>query len=187
MIDDRTENLADKDQAADGWREWLRISNALNLREQPTIVTALTEASGQGVADHAKHGTVPDDGAELPPEWQAAHDLTTSGAEQIFIEELARRAAGGEAGSLAMPVVGYEAENGIPIDFAWPDTRIAVCLDLDPDERRDLELAGWRVFPDDPDAVVAAHRRIEQRVADSHRQRAARADRVRIRARLPGS
>ena len=54
VIDDRTENLADKDQAADGWREWLRISNALNLREQPTIVTALTEASDQGVADHAK-------------------------------------------------------------------------------------------------------------------------------------
>ena len=47
MIDDRTEKLADKDQAADGWREWLRISNALNLREQPTIVTALTDASVQ--------------------------------------------------------------------------------------------------------------------------------------------
>ena len=94
VIDDRTENLADKDQAADGWREWLRISNALNLREQPTIITAITEASGQGVADDVKHGTVPDDGAELPPEWQAAHDLAASGAERIFIEELARRAGG---------------------------------------------------------------------------------------------
>ena len=70
VIDDRTEKLADKDQAADGWREWLRISNALNLREQPTIVTALTDASVQGVADHAKHGTVPDKDAALPPEWQ---------------------------------------------------------------------------------------------------------------------
>ena len=94
VIDDRTENLADKDQAADGWREWLRISNALNLREQPTIITAITEASGQGVADGVKHGTVPDDGAELPPEWQAAHDLAASGAERIFIEELARRGGG---------------------------------------------------------------------------------------------
>jgi hypothetical protein len=32
VIDDRTDELADKDQAADGWREWLRISNALVLR-----------------------------------------------------------------------------------------------------------------------------------------------------------
>ena len=158
VIDDRTENLADKDQAADGWREWLRISNALNLREQPTIITAITEASGEGVADGVQHGTVPDDGVEPPPEWQAAHDLAASGAERIFIEELARRAAGGAAGWLAMPVVGHEAENGIPIDFAWPDARIAVCLDLNPDERRDLESAGWRVFPYDPDAVVAALR-----------------------------
>jgi len=106
------------------------------------------------VADDVKHGTVPDDGAELPPEWQAAHDLAVSGAERIFIEELARRAAGW----LGMPVVGHEAENGIPIDFAWPDARIAVCLNLEPGERRDLESAGWRVFPYDPDAVVAALR-----------------------------
>ena len=43
VVDDRTDHLADKDHAADGWREWLRISNALNLREQPTIITALTD------------------------------------------------------------------------------------------------------------------------------------------------
>ena len=57
-----------------------------------------------------------------------------------------------------MSVVGYEAEDGIPLDFAWPDERIAVCLDLDPEERRVLEMAGWRVLPDDPDAVFAALR-----------------------------
>ena len=82
----------------------------------------------------------------------------SSGAERIFIEELARHATRRRARSIAVPVVGYEAENGIPIDFAWPDARIAVCLDLDPDDRRVLEMAGWRVFPDDPDAVVAALR-----------------------------
>ena len=43
VIDDRAEHLADKEPAADGWREWLRISNALNLREQPTIITAITD------------------------------------------------------------------------------------------------------------------------------------------------
>jgi hypothetical protein len=158
VIDDRTEELADKDKAADGWREWLRISNALNLREQPAIVTAVTDARVQGVPDRAKHGTVTDDAAALPTEWQLAQDSTISGAEQIFIEKLARYATREAAESIAVPVVGFEAENGIPLDFAWPDQRIAVCLDLDSDERRVLELAGWRVFPDDPDAVFAALR-----------------------------
>ena len=158
VIDDRTEELADKDQAADGWREWLRISNALNLREQPTVVTAVTEASVQGVRDHAKHAAVPDDAAALPPEWQLTHDSTISSAEQIFIEKLARYAMREATEAIAIPVVGYEAEDGIPLDFAWPDKRIAVCLDLDSDERRVLEMAGWRVFPDDPDAVFAALR-----------------------------
>ena len=159
VIDGRTEKLADKDQAADGWREWLRISNALNLREQPTVVTAVTDASVQGVPGHAKPGPVPDKkDAALPPEWQLARHLDLSGAEKIFIEKLARYATRETTESVAPPVVGYEAENGIPLDFAWPDDRIAVCLDLDPDERRVLEMAGWRVFPDDPDAVFAALR-----------------------------
>ncbi len=158
VIDDRPEELADKDQAADGWREWLRISNALNLREQPTIVTAVTEARVEGAPDRAKHGTVPDNAAALPAEWQLAHDSTISSAERIFIQKLARYATREMAESIAVPVVGYEAEDGIPLDFAWPDKRIAVCLGLDSDERRVLEMAGWRVFPDDPDAVIAALR-----------------------------
>jgi hypothetical protein len=158
VIDDRTEKLADRDQTADGWREWLRISNALNLREQPTGVMAVTEASVQGALDHAKHGPVPDNAPALPPEWQLAHDSTISSAEQTFVVKLARYATRDTAQSIAIPVVGYEAENGIPLDFAWPDERIAVCLDLDAEERRVLEMAGWRVFPDDPDAVFAALR-----------------------------
>ena len=83
VIDDRTENLADKDQAADGWREWLRISNALNLREQPTIITAITEAERRRARrTTSKPRTVPDDdfgGAASSPAWQAAHDLAMSG------------------------------------------------------------------------------------------------------------
>jgi ATP-dependent helicase YprA (DUF1998 family) len=158
VIDDRADKLADKDQAADGWREWLRISNALSLREQPTIITAITEASAQGVPEQAKHRTVQDDGVDLSPEWQAARDLAMSGAERIFIEGIARHATRDTEASVARPVVGHE-EDGIPIDFAWTDKRIAVFLDdPDPKERGDLESAGWRVFTGDPDVVFAALR-----------------------------
>ena len=40
-----------KDQAADGWREWLRISNALNLREQPASVYHRAVPTAGGTAE----------------------------------------------------------------------------------------------------------------------------------------
>ena len=58
--------------------------------------------------------------------------------------------------SFPVPVVGYETDEGIPVDFAWPDAKIAVFLDLEADDPRVAELADWRVFGDDPDAVFAA-------------------------------
>jgi hypothetical protein len=60
VIDDRTGQLAGKEQAADGWREWLRISNALNLREQPTAITTVSVAIAEGIGGQAKSGTVPE-------------------------------------------------------------------------------------------------------------------------------
>jgi hypothetical protein len=164
VIDDRTESLADKEPAADGWREWLRISNALNLREQPTSVTTTTAEDTGAVGDQAKHEPVPRagfDGGALSPSWQAVRDLATSGPERVFVEELARRSARAAAESIPAPVVGHEADGGIPIDFAWPDERIAVFLDLDNldlDDRRELVSNDWRLFTNDPDAILAALR-----------------------------
>jgi ATP-dependent helicase YprA (DUF1998 family) len=160
VLDDRTESLADQDRAAAGWHEWLRISNALNLREQPTVITTVTEAVGEAGTGQTKPALVPLDdldGAALSPEWQAIRDLALSGPERVFIETLARRAA--LSALVPVPVVGYETrDSGIPIDFAWPDAQIAICLDLDPDDQRELESEGWHVFPDDADAALAALR-----------------------------
>ncbi len=157
LVDDRTEQLADKDQAINGWREWLRISNALNLREQPTIITALTDVITGAVAGHAKPQTVPDVNVVMMSNWKDSYDQAMDG-ERSFLEELMRLAVHAGEQHISAPSVGYEADSGIPIDFAWLDTNIAVCLDLDADDRHVLELAGWRVFGDDPDAVFAALR-----------------------------
>jgi len=162
VVDDRTDQLADKDQAADGWREWLRISNALNLREQPTIITALTDAEAEAKAGHAEPRIVRDIEFDLvmDREWQSAHDQTISVTEQAFVENLARLAQQDSEERVPGPVVGYEAEDGIPVDFAWPDKKIAVCLDIDAGDRQVLEMAKWRVFDgDDPDAVLKALRK----------------------------
>ncbi len=52
-------------------------------------------------------------------------------------------------------MVGDEVE-GIVVDLAWPDRRIAVFLTPDPDTRRELEAAGWRVLGPDLEPLLAA-------------------------------
>ena len=161
VVDDRTDHLADNDQAADGWREWLRISNALNLREQPTIITALTEADARGGGDKETPRPVRDIefDFDLDCEWQSVHDQAISAAEQAFVEKFARLAQRDPEEPVPGPIVGYEAEDGIPIDFAWPDKKVAVCVGIDAGDRQVLEMAKWRVFDgDDPDAVLDALR-----------------------------
>lgn len=71
---------------------------------------------------------------------------------------MARLGLGAEQWLIAVPVVGYETDEGIPIDFAWPDASVAVCFDMGADERQDLESHGWHVFAGDPAAVVDALR-----------------------------
>ena len=180
VVDDRSETLANQDLSADGWREWLRISNALALREQLTVVTCLTEAeqaeadlAGAGLAEGALSGAGTSAGATgetptsiphirfdlvLDPEWQAALALTATVAERTFLEELARLAVPPEGPPLPAPSVGYETDDGLPVDFAWTDAKIAVFLDLEDDDPRVVEMSGWRVFGDDRDAVAAALR-----------------------------
>jgi hypothetical protein len=159
VVDDRTEELAGQDQSAAGWREWLRISNALSLREQPTVITALTEVDRRA-GDGERPRAVRDIGFDgvLDRAWGSVRDLATSGAEREFVERLARYAPRAAGESLPVPVVGHETADGMPIDFAWPEAKIAVFIDFGADDPRVLELAGWRVFGDDPDAVVAALR-----------------------------
>lgn len=159
VVDDRADHLADNDQTADGWREWLRISNALNLREQPTIITALSDVGAEAGTHQAEPQTVRDIGFDLvwAPAWRSVHDLAASGAERVFAEQLARYAQRDAGELFPVSVVGYETDEGTPADFAWPDAKIAVFLDLEADDPRVAELPGdWRVFGDDPDAVFAA-------------------------------
>ena len=158
IVDDRADHLADNDQTANGWREWLRIANALNLREQPTIVTALSDVDTEAGSDHAKPRIVRDIEFDLDwnPEWRSVHDLAATAAERAFAELLARHAQRDAEQLSPVPVVGYETDDGTPVDFAWPDKKIAVFLDLEADDPRVVELADWRVFGDDPDAVFAA-------------------------------
>jgi ATP-dependent helicase YprA (DUF1998 family) len=175
VLDDRDSALTEPGHA-DAWREWLRISNALNLRETSHTIATLSQltaapataaagaavAAGTGAAEVTRAGGLPlprpgaggaavvDVYPELPADWAVQLELAEGPEEAAFLVELATTT------SVPTPRVGYESAEGIIIPAAWPDHRVAVYLDADPDDRRDLEAVGWHVLSADVSAVAAA-------------------------------
>ena len=51
------------------------------------------------------------------------------------------------APGVAVPVLGFEGPEGIPVDIAWPQARLAIAVDGMPEaDRDDLQAAGWTVL-----------------------------------------
>lgn len=147
IIDDRAEVLGDPGYAS-AWREWVRIANALNLRDQPTWITTVREA----LATPAQPpGLAAADSWAVPEPWRPVLDSDLTVKEREFAERMARY----RAFPIPIPAVGDE-EGGIPIGFAWRIQRVAVCVDADDDTQRDLEARGWHLVPADPVAVATA-------------------------------
>jgi hypothetical protein len=143
VLDDRDQAL--DDVHADAWRAWLRLSNALALRDWPTTVTT-TSLVAPTAADTA-------DGRprRLLGAWAAAYEAAAPGEERNLVAALATEA------ELVAPVVGAEGPDGIPLDLAWPDRQVAVAFEHMPaTDRADLAAAGWQVVEPSPELIVAA-------------------------------
>jgi len=142
VLDDRPGQL--DDAHADAWREWLRLGNALALREWPTVITTLTRTQQAPVAAPA-----PGDRPDLSAEWAAVWQDAAEGIERDLVVALAGRAG------LTTPAIGDEGPDGIMLDMAWPDRKSVVDVHKMPEQdRADLEAAGWTVLPPDPDVIA---------------------------------
>ena len=134
VLDDRPEALSGTH--ADGWRAWLRLSNALALRDWPTVIST-TSLVGAGV-DLAPTPTADGD---LPPAWMQVVRDARVGVERDVVRALAA------APGVDVPVLGFEGPDGIPVDIAWPQSRLAIAVDGMPEtDRDDLRAAGWTVL-----------------------------------------
>ncbi|WP_350279111.1 DEAD/DEAH box helicase [Kribbella sp. HUAS MG21] len=147
MLDDRHEQVGREHEPA--WREWLRMSNLLNLRGLPVTVGTVSRVDAEIV-----HPTTlrPEQPAAqlLPAKWQALVDHAISDRERELLIALAERTVD------PPPVQGFESADGIPIVLSWPDRRIAVDIDLAAQDRIDLEADHWKVVRDDPEAIIVA-------------------------------
>ncbi|MEA9986068.1 DEAD/DEAH box helicase [Subtercola sp. RTI3] len=155
VLDDRASALdsAEFDQA---WREWLSLSNALNLRRLTTNITTATRLLGEPGSDDDTNPAAaasPSSGAgekaadALPPSWQAVVNALETDEEREFARELA-------ALDVPPPALGLESDEGIPITFAWAEQRLAVEFLWDENDKRDLETSGWTVIAADPHEIA---------------------------------
>ncbi|OZM79674.1 DEAD/DEAH box helicase [Pseudonocardia sp. MH-G8] len=145
VLDDR-EAVLDSGHV-EAWREWLRLSNALALRDWPTVITT----TGLAAASEPVPTPAPTANSELTPEWQQIFDKAAPGVERELVAELAR------TGGLPLPKVGAEGPDGIPIDLSWPALQVAVAMPHMPaEDRADLTTAGWHLVEPGADVIATA-------------------------------
>ena len=144
VIDDRPEQLGEHQK--DAWRQWLRLSNLLNLRTAPTVITTVLQLS-RGTSGPALRPPGADD-VPLTPGWQELYDNGTD-AERRLIVALAR------TGLEQLPTQGEETADGIALGLSWPLLHIVVDLHFDEGDRDQLS-AGWTLVAPDAEAVAAA-------------------------------
>lgn len=177
VLDDRPTALARED-FAEAWQLWLRISNAMAGRSQPTVITTLTILAEEA-ADYARTKPGRDNTAQapdqvdiaeqaaelstpealaaamvaLPRQWQSALEQCVSHAERALIAELGRAMP-----SAIPPEVGAEICDGIPVTFAWAEPKLAVLVDLTERDHDDLDAladAGWTVLAGNATQITA--------------------------------
>lgn len=148
VIDDREESVAIGDEFTDAWQEWSRISNIVAVRApgsrvELTTISAVLSDSGMGdagdaVGEHAAdrlsslpgsdyeaapstvgvdYAAVSGGGVPLSKEWNEllSQQSLLSAKELKFARDLA------EAGVEEVPVWGEETDEGVSLDFAWPE------------------------------------------------------------------
>ncbi|GLZ49477.1 helicase [Actinomycetospora sp. NBRC 106375] len=146
--------LDDRDAVLDAahveaWQEWLRLSNALALRDWPTVITTTSRASAAATVPTTPYVAEPAP-TTLKPAFANAHAKALSELERRLIVALNEH-------DVPAPAMGNETPDGIMIDMSWPEEKLAVQLpDMPPEDRDDLETAGWQVLEPSADAIIAA-------------------------------
>ncbi|GAA0628967.1 DEAD/DEAH box helicase [Sporichthya brevicatena] len=139
-LDDRTHQLG-ADGAKEAWREWLRLSNLLNLRTPPAHITTRTllESGAEPATETTTTLTV-----TIPPPWKNLYDSATD-AERDAILRMASDPR------ITVPEQGLETDDGIALGLAWPAQRVVSDAGMSEEDLADLEKHRWTVWRTDGD------------------------------------
>lgn len=150
ILDDRDAAVLDPDHKQ-AWRRWLQLGNAFTDASHTVLLASTTQSTTAGPPAAAIVPTVAAPDLDLAPEWAGLADLVKgSPFEVALVRALAAST------SVPVPHYGEEFGNGTPVDFAWPDRKIAVLVDPDEASVEDLQADGWTVVDAEIDALVDA-------------------------------
>lgn len=138
VLDDRDDRLGELHKPA--WRDWIRLSNLLNLRNQPLHISTYSQETD---FDYSQA----DDGEELSGPWAAIYESVLGGVERDLLFKLAQA-------DLPTPSIGFETRNGLPLEICWPEFKIVVDLDLDDADKVDVIEEGWTLVDAEWEAIA---------------------------------
>ena len=153
VLDDRPSEVGSPSHVAH-WHDWLRWSNVLQFLTRPRfghelpmrMVEIWTRRSDDPFAGTliplagSALGKSADAGLELGPEWSLVRAYTDPVLTQL-IAIMARE-------GVEVPEAGSEVgpdESVWQVELAWPDTKVALVVDVDADRDEWLEKHGWTV------------------------------------------
>jgi hypothetical protein len=149
ILDDSDSAVADPDHKR-AWQRWLQLANAFTDASHTVVLTSTTMATTAG-APAVVVPSVAAPAVDLAPEWASLADLVKESALELA---LVRALAASPA--VSVPVYGEEFGNGTPVDFAWPDRKVAVLVDPDDASVDDLQADGWTVVDAEIEALLEA-------------------------------
>src|SRR5699024_2437450 len=165
VLDDRSAAMADAEAFAEAWKEWLHLSNIMPVRFPGTRVELATVSSV--LADRGQQPEPTDlvragvkGGVDIVQVTDGGAPLSAEGAELLYQpemlpEEAECASALAASGVINVPEWGFETDEGISLDFAWPEQRIAVLFEPDDDDTAELEDNGWILVSATVDTVTS--------------------------------
>lgn len=147
LVLDDSEACISTEDFSEAWRLWLHWSNILGAREDDGASVEILAASELG--DVQSESAAPITPSDLSAQWVEAFNVA-SDAEREILDQLLGVV------DIAVPDVGIEVGDGIPLGVAWSGRKIAVDNGFGDDDVRDLEALGWKVIPARVDDIVNA-------------------------------
>lgn len=141
VLDDTEEAIASID-FSHAWHEWLTLSNALMLRSWPheTEIHSSTQLRKEKPAEQASERTSPATDTTFTTWPTVVEELGSAVATPGRLELLTELATLGVSEPQAGEEVGSQ---GIMVDLAWPESRVAVIFEPEPDDKDVLAEDGW--------------------------------------------
>jgi ATP-dependent helicase YprA (DUF1998 family) len=144
-VDDR-DSVLESDDSGVAWQTWLALSNVLGAAQRPPQITTHTRLDVLRAEPVSEAELALEVELAIPVEWQRLLDGALDDNERTVLGRLADA-------DLPLPEQGYETGDGIPVDIAWPDHRVAVVFTADVAD--ELTEQQWRVFRFDTDDLAA--------------------------------